>query len=149
MVFEAEAGQQDRSLRGRCISVQLDQPGVNIPQFVRIFFGFRRLHQRRHFLMRVHDHIDQRRVGVFNVLSHHAETLALRQADGAGISMQLACDQLEKGGFSGTILPDQTDLPAIHDVHAGILDQRARSYFICQIVDGEHETLSFRLMVMA
>ncbi len=64
---------------------------------------------------------------------------AVGQGDRAGLQRQLAPDQAKERGLAGAIAPDDAHFMAIGDRDTGVLDQRAASDRIGDIINAQHD----------
>ena len=115
-VVEAEPGEDARGAAGRRISVDLDQPGLDLggAQWRRPGFA---LGQQAGALAIGGEHRFVRgRGSARRLLGEKPDPAAARQVDRAVLRLQDAADQVEQGGFADAVAADQPDLGAFRDL---------------------------------
>jgi hypothetical protein len=140
-VVETEPGEDARGPALRRMSVDLDQPGLDLgnPQRVRSGLSFGQ--QAGTFSVGGKDRFERVRLPTRRLLREKPDPIPARQFDRSAIRLQCAADQVQQGRFAGAVAPDQTDLAALGDLCARLVDERPPPDAVCQAGDGQHRQL--------
>ena len=135
---EAQAGQDLRGARRRRMCLDVGQPGMNLADAHGV--GGRLGLGQQGGALRVggQDGVDQGGGAARGLLSHHADLGAGGHADGSGVRLELAGDELEEGGFPGAVAADQRHAVALRHDRGGAVEQHPSAIAERQVVDVKH-----------
>ena len=116
---------EDRSRPGRRrMGVDVDQPGLDFGDPVRIVGGIGFRQQRVALQIGLQHHLDQAFRPVRGFLGKAADTPARRNADTAGFGRQFAADRGKQRRFADAVAADEADARARHDLGRAVVDEQ-------------------------
>ena len=113
---KAEAGEDRGRAGGRRMRVDVDEPGLDFGDPVRIVGGLGFAQQRVALEIGLEHDLDQAFRAVGRFLREAADAPARRDRDAAGFRRQIAADGVEQRGFADAVAPDEADARAGHDL---------------------------------
>ncbi len=135
---EAEAGQDGGGARRGAMGLDIDQPGMDLGDPVRVA-GRLGLGQQARALDIGGEHGLQQALGsVRGFLGQHAEALARGHGDLAAVGLERARDELQQGRFAGAVAPDQPGMVAVGQSEADPVQQDAPGDAIGEVGDLQH-----------
>ena len=138
---EAEAGEDARGARRRCVGADVDEPGLDLGDAQRIVGAFGLFEQDAAFGVGVEHEVDQRLRAARRLLLDPADAGAPGQADRAALRAQLAADEAEQRRLAGAVAADQADMRAGRQRHGRSVDQQAFAEPIGELVEMQHGRL--------
>lgn len=103
--------------------VDVDQPGLDFGNPVRIVGGFRFLQQRVALQIGLQHHVDEAFRAVGRFLREAADAPAGRQGDASGFKRQVAADRVKQRRFADPVAADKADARAGNDLYRAVVDQ--------------------------
>ena len=119
-----EAAQDRRRARRRGVRVDVDQPGLDFRDPVRVVGGFGLTEQRVALQVGLEHDVDEAFRPVGGFLRQAADTPAGRQRDAAGFGRQVAADRMKQRRLADAVTADEADARAGHDLHRAAVDQK-------------------------
>ena len=120
---EAEAAQDRRGACRRRMRVDVDQPGLDLRDPVRVMGGVRFPQQGIALQIGLQHDLDQALRAIRGLLCKTADPPARRQRDCARLDRQVAADRIEQRRFACAVAADEADPGAGTDLHGGVVDQ--------------------------
>ncbi len=121
---EAEAGEDGRGARGRCVSTNGEEAVMHFGEAVGVGVGVVGFGEEGEaFLVAFQHAVEQGDVAVGRLLPDLAEAGAGGEADGAAVDADFAGDGFEQGGLAGAVAADQADAAAGVDGEVGLVQQ--------------------------
>ena len=121
---KSEAAQDRGGARGRRMRVDVDEPGLDFGNPMRIVRGVGFLEQRVALEIGLEDDVDQALRPVRCFLREAADPPARRNGDGAGLKRQFAANGVKQRRFPRAVAADQADARAGHDLGGAMIDQK-------------------------
>ncbi len=143
-VVEAEAAEDAGRAGGGGVSVDIDEPGLDFCDPLRVARAFGFGHERRPFEVGLEHEVDQRLASAGRLLLDAAQTRPLRRADRAAFGGKIAADETEKGGLAGAVAPDEADPRPARQCGGRVVDQQPLAEAVGQAVDMKHGRLLTR-----
>ena len=122
--------------------VDVDQPGLDFGDPVRIVSGFGFTEQRVALQIGLQHDIDEAFRPIGRFLRQAADAPARRQGDAAGFGRQVAADRMKQRRFADAVATDEADARARHDLHRAAVDQKPSGDADRYIRYGKHAGLS-------
>ena len=104
--------------------VDIDQPGLDLGDAVRIMRRLRLVQQRIALDIGLEHDLDQALRPVRRLLGKAADSPARRQRDGAALGRHVAADGGKQRRFADAVTADEADARAGHDLHRAAVDQK-------------------------
>src|SRR5690606_7493463 len=114
------------------------QPGMDFADAVRVCGRFCLSQKRCAFLVGRQHHVEHGFVAGRRFLRHRADACLARHVDRAGISPDMALDQVKQRGLARAVLADKARLCAGGDDHRRVLEQFAALNAVGEIGNGQH-----------
>ena len=140
-LVEAEAGEDARGARRRCVGVDVDEPGLDFGDAQRVVGAFGLFEQAAAFDVGVEHEVDQRLRAARRLLLDPADAGAAGKADRAALGRELAADQPKQRRFAGAVAADQADVRARRQRDGRPVDQQAFAEPIGELVEMQHGRL--------
>ena len=121
---KSEPAEDRGRARRRGVGVDVDQPGLDFGDPVRIVGGFGLMQQRVALQIGLQHDVDEAFRAVGRFLREAADAPARRQRDAAGLDRQIAADRMKQRRFADAVAADEADARAGHDLHRAVVDQK-------------------------
>ena len=121
---EPEPAQDRGRTRRRGVRVDVDQPGLDFGNSMRVVGGLCFAQQRVALQVGLEHDIDEAFRSVGRFLRQAADAPARRQRNAAGFDRQVAADRVEQRRLADAVTADESDARARHDLHGAAVDQK-------------------------
>ena len=121
---KSEAAEDRSGAGGRRMGVDVDQPGLDIRDPVRIVGGVGFPQQRIALEVGLEHDLDQAFRPVRGFLGEAADAPARRDRDGTAFDRQFAADRRKQRRFADPVAADEADAGARHDLRGAMIDQK-------------------------
>ncbi|MCS3578240.1 hypothetical protein M2208_002002 [Bradyrhizobium elkanii] len=124
------------------MGVDVDQPGLDFGNPVRIVRRFRLAQQRVALEIGLQHDVDQAFGPVGRFLCEAADTPARRKRDAAALGRDVAPDGMKQRRFADAVAADKSDAGCGHNLYRTVIDQQPSGDPDRDVSDGEHAALS-------